>query len=120
MLVLGTTYTDVGATNEFALNARIAANLGAPILLVVSAAGLTPEQVRGAAEMAVDEAHAHHAHILGVIANRVPVDARERFLTALQGVAGDAPGVCRAREPHAARADRPRPDDGRRRPAALR
>ena len=42
MLVLGTTYTDVGATNEFALNARIAANLGAPMLLVVSAVGPDP------------------------------------------------------------------------------
>ncbi|MGB8381917.1 MAG: phosphate acetyltransferase [Dermatophilaceae bacterium] len=91
MLVLGTTYTDVGATNEFALNARIAANLGAPMLLVVSTSGLTPDQVRNAAAMAVDEAHAHHAHILGVIANRVPFDARERFLTTMAGVAGNHP-----------------------------
>ena len=91
MVVFGTTYTDVGATNEFALNSRIAANLGAPILLVVSAAGLTPEQVRGAAALAVDEAHANHAHILGVIANRVPYEARQGFLTAMQGVAGNHP-----------------------------
>ncbi|MGV1010331.1 MAG: phosphate acetyltransferase [Dermatophilaceae bacterium] len=91
MLVLGTAYTDVGATNEFALNARIAANLAAPILLVVSAAGLTPEQVRSAAAMTVDEAHAYHAHILGVIANRVPFEVRNRFLQAMQGVAGHHP-----------------------------
>lgn len=91
MLVLGTTYTDVGATNEFALNARIAANLGTPMLLVVSASGLVPEQVRNAAAMAVDEAHAHHAHILGVIANRVPFEVREDFLAALEGVAGNHP-----------------------------
>ncbi|MGZ8705752.1 MAG: phosphotransacetylase family protein, partial [Aeromicrobium sp.] len=91
MLVLGTTYTDIGATNEFALNARIAANLGAPILLVVSAAGLDPDQVRHAAAMAIDEAHANHAHILGVIANRVPFEVREDFLKVLDGVAGNHP-----------------------------
>ena len=41
VVVVGTDYTDVGAPAEFSFNARIAANLGIPVLLVLNAHGRT-------------------------------------------------------------------------------
>ncbi len=67
LLVFGSDFTDVGSPTEFSMNARIAANLGAPMILVVSGHDRTPAQVRTAAANAVDEAHGNHAHILAVI-----------------------------------------------------
>ena len=46
MLVIGSDYTDVASPAEFSFNARIAANLDSPMVLVVSSHGQTPEQVR--------------------------------------------------------------------------
>ena len=39
VVVVGSDYTDVGAPTEFSFNARIAANLGAPVLLVLNGHG---------------------------------------------------------------------------------
>lgn len=41
MLVLGSDYTDVTSPTEFSYNARVAANLDAPMLLVITGAGRT-------------------------------------------------------------------------------
>ena len=38
VVVVGSDYTDVGTPTEFSFNARIAANLGAPVLLVLEGA----------------------------------------------------------------------------------
>ena len=46
VVVVGSDYTDVGAPTEFSFNARVAANLGAPVLLVRQRARARP---RGAA-----------------------------------------------------------------------
>ena len=45
VLIVGSDYTDVAAPSELSTNARIAANLGAPIVLAVKAKDRTPEQV---------------------------------------------------------------------------
>ncbi len=71
MLVIGSDYTDVTSPTEFSYNAIIAANLDAPMILVVTGAGRSPEQVRTAVEVVADEARAHHAAVLAVVANRV-------------------------------------------------
>ena len=42
VVVVGSDYTDVGAPTEFAFNARVAANLGTPVVLVLNAYGKTP------------------------------------------------------------------------------
>ena len=42
VVVVGSDYTDVGAPTEFSFNARIAANLGSPVLLVLNAVGRRP------------------------------------------------------------------------------
>jgi phosphate acetyltransferase len=71
LLVLGSDYTDVSTGTELSFNARVAANLGAPVVLVVHGRDRTPEQVLTAAEGAIVELQAHHARTVAVIANRV-------------------------------------------------
>jgi phosphate acetyltransferase len=90
MLVIGSDYTDVTSPTEFSYNARIAANLDAPMVLVISSAGRTPEQVHVAADIAADEARAHHARVLAVISNRVTSESVDETRAALASSLGDA------------------------------
>ena len=46
VVVVGSDYTDVGAPTEFSFNARVAANLGTPVMLVLNAHGKTPEELQ--------------------------------------------------------------------------
>ena len=71
LLVLGSDYTDVSTPSELAFNAKVAANLGSPVVLVVHGRGRTPQQVRMAADFALTELVAAHALPVAVIANRV-------------------------------------------------
>ena len=91
VLVVGSDFTDVTSPTEFSYNARIAANLNSPMVLVVSGRGKTPEQVRIAADMAVDEARHHHASVFAVIANRVEAERVAATTAALADVAGGVP-----------------------------
>jgi phosphate acetyltransferase len=77
ILVIGSDYTDVATGTELSFNAKIAANLGSPVVLVVHGRERTPEQIRAAAESAIAELRANHAHTVAVIANRVDHDAAE-------------------------------------------
>lgn len=70
VLVVGSDYTDVAAPSELSVNARIAANLGAPVVLAVKAKGRSPEQVAQVVQVCVDEIAAQHAHTAAVVANR--------------------------------------------------
>ncbi|WP_226345613.1 phosphate acetyltransferase [Agilicoccus flavus] len=70
VLVVGSDYTDVAQPTELALNARIAANIGAPVVLVVGAASRTPDQVADAVDIAAGEVEAGHARIMAIIANK--------------------------------------------------
>lgn len=70
VVVVGSDYTDVAGPTELAYNARIAANLGAPTVLVVSGRGRTPEQIHDVAEVAHAEMAANHAQVVAVVANR--------------------------------------------------
>ena len=83
VLVLGSDYTDVSTGTELSFNARIAANLGSPVVLVVHGRERTPEQVRVAAEGAIAELRANHAHAVAVIANRVEPELIEPTCSAL-------------------------------------
>jgi len=84
VVVVGSDYTDVGAPAEFAFNARVAANLGAPVLLVLNGHGRGVDQMRAAAAMAEAELAANHATLFAVIANRVDPEATDRTATALR------------------------------------
>ncbi|CAD5992236.1 phosphate acetyltransferase [Agreia sp. COWG] len=83
VVILGSDYTDVGSPSELSFNARIAANLGAPVLLVLGgrkgqgsgetlgySESRTPENMRQLTELAMVELKAAHATLLGIIANR--------------------------------------------------
>ena len=92
VLVVGSDYTDVSTPTEFSYNARIAANLGAPVLLVLNGAGRSPQELHTMTSMAVGELKAHHGTLFAVVANRVD-EARVCDYTkaiSLDGVAGYA------------------------------
>ncbi|QZT60606.1 phosphate acetyltransferase [Mycolicibacterium austroafricanum] len=70
VLVVGSDYTDVAAPSELSVNARIAANLGAPVVLAVKGKDRTPEQIVQIADLCIDEIAAQHAHTAAVVVNR--------------------------------------------------
>jgi phosphate acetyltransferase len=90
VVIVGSDYTDVKTPTELTFNARVAANLNAPVIAVVSGRERTPEQIRSVAEGALTELRAHHAKVIGVIANRVKPDDLEAVRTDL---ATTFPGV---------------------------
>ena len=70
MVVVGSDYTDVAGPTELAYNARIATNLGAPVLLVVSAFERDAHAVAHLTDVALSELRHAHATTIGVVANR--------------------------------------------------
>ncbi len=86
IVVLGSDYTDVSVGTELSFNARIAANLGSPVVLVVHGRDRTPDQVHAAADGAIAELRAHHARTVAVIANRVDGQATAAISAALSGI----------------------------------
>ena len=88
ILVVGSDYTDVTSGTELSFNAKIAANLGSPVVLVVHGRERTPEQIRAAAAGAIAELQVNHAHTVAVIANRVDQDAAEAIRTELAELGG--------------------------------
>ena len=95
ILVLGSDYTDVATGTELSFNAKIAANLGSPVVLVVHGRDRAPDQVRAAAASAIAELQANHAQTVAVIANRVDHNALEDVRRAL----ADLPDVMVASVP---------------------
>ncbi len=85
VVVVGTDYTDVAGPTELSYNARIAVNLGAPVLLVVRGAGRRPDEVHSVSDVALAELRAQHAEVIGVIANRCPA----QHLEEMKGALGD-------------------------------
>ena len=83
VVVVGSDYTDIGTPTEFSYNARIAANLGSPVLLVLNGAGRTAEDVTTIADMATAELRANHGSLFAVIANRVDSSAAAEVSAAL-------------------------------------
>jgi phosphate acetyltransferase len=88
ILAVGSDYTDVTSGTELSFNAKIAANLGSPVVLVVHGRERTPEQIRAAAAGAIAELRVNHAHTVAVIANRVDQDAAEAIRTELAELGG--------------------------------
>jgi phosphate acetyltransferase len=70
VVIVGSDYTDVASPAELSVNARIAVNLGAPVLLAVRAKGRSAEQVAHLAEVCLGEVDTQHAHTAAVVANR--------------------------------------------------
>ncbi|MFU8945307.1 phosphate acetyltransferase [Mycetocola zhadangensis] len=103
VVILGSDFTDVGSPTELGYNARIAANLGAPVLLVLGgrtsqgsgerlgqADPRTPEQMNDIAELALLELRNAHATLLAIIANRAD---EERLAEITAAIEQTKPGV---------------------------
>lgn len=90
VIIIGSDYTDVGSPTELAFNARIAANLGAPVLLVLGGrrsdgTGVrTPADMRQIAELTTAELRSAHAGLLAIIANRSDPDRLEEVRAAVR------------------------------------
>ena len=70
VLIVGSDYTDIATPSELSMNARIAVNLGAPVVLAVKAADRTPDEVVHVVEVCLAELAGQHAHTAAVVANR--------------------------------------------------
>jgi len=109
-IILGSDYTDVSSPTELGFNARVAANLGAPVVLVLSGrqqgehspatipvflgAARTPAEMAQVAELAVAELVDEHATLAAIVANRVDPEQVEAITNAIGPVAsahGDVP-----------------------------
>jgi phosphate acetyltransferase len=84
VLIVGSDYTDVAAPSELTMNARIAANLGAPVVLAVKAKDRSPEQVVQVVEVCLAEIAAQHAHTAAVVANRCEPSQMDAVTQALE------------------------------------
>lgn len=70
VVIVGTDYTDVAGPAEFEYNARIAANLGAPVALVVRGIDRSPEEIAQIVDQSTIELESNHARLVAVFANR--------------------------------------------------
>ncbi len=84
VVIVGSDYTDVATPTELSVNARIAVNLGAPVLLAVSARGRAVDQVVSVVEVCLAELSAQRAHTAAVVANRCDPSELDAVAEALQ------------------------------------
>ncbi|WP_329478740.1 phosphate acetyltransferase [Kribbella sp. NBC_01484] len=90
VLVVGSDYTDVGTPTEFSFNAKIAANLGTPVVLVLNGFQRSPHEVRMIADMAVGELRGNHGSLAAVVANRVTPNHLADTVAVLAGAGAPA------------------------------
>jgi phosphate acetyltransferase len=96
VVIVGSDYTDVGSPTELSYNARIAANLGAPVLLVLGGrsssgtASRTTDDMRQIAELTSAELRNEHAGLLAVIVNRADPDSLEEIVAGVSSAFADA------------------------------
>ena len=97
VVIIGSDYTDVGSPAELGYNARIAANLGAPVLLVLSgragqgeqlgtSPARTPQEMGQITSLALTELSHARAGLLAVIANRADPELLEAVIASISTV----------------------------------
>ncbi|GAA4198054.1 phosphate acetyltransferase [Microbacterium oryzae] len=104
VVVLGSDYTDVGSPAELAYNARVAVNLGTPVLLVLggrahqggseqlgTTSARTPEEVAQIAALAVPELARERAELLATVVNRADDARRDDIIRAVRQATPSAP-----------------------------
>ncbi|MCC8926512.1 phosphate acetyltransferase [Rhodococcus sp. I2R] len=84
VVIVGSDYTDVGSPSELGFNARIAASLGAPVLLALRGADRTADEVLQLAQLSLSELHNYHAHLAAIVANRCDPEALDEITAALE------------------------------------
>lgn len=89
VVIVGSDYTDVTSPAELSVNARIAVNLGAPVLLAVRAKNRTPEQVTQVISVCLAELGNQHAHTAAVVANRCEPEQLDALAAALAETTAD-------------------------------
>ncbi|UYP18308.1 phosphate acetyltransferase [Rhodococcus sp. Z13] len=83
VVVVGSDYTEIANPSELSYNARIAANLDAPVLLVLRGARRTPTEIAQFTAVCASELAAQHAHLGAVVVNRCDPDALDEVAAAL-------------------------------------
>ncbi|MFT4235251.1 MAG: phosphate acetyltransferase [Microbacterium sp.] len=104
VVVLGSDFTDVGSPAELAYNARIAVNLGTPVLLVLGgraqqgaaeqlgmSEARTADEVAQLARLAVAEVARERAELAAVIVNRADADGTDDIVEAVRPVVTGIP-----------------------------
>ncbi len=87
VVIVGSDFTDIGGATSpagFATNARIAVNLGAPVLLMVRGWNRTPQDVADVVEACLSELSALRAHAAAVVVNRCAPDELDAVREALR------------------------------------
>jgi len=101
VVILGSDYTDVGNPTEFEFNAQVAANLGVPVVLVVTGRdpaeqvhrGLAaapiraPKDIARVTQAALGELCEHHANPVAVVVNRAEASDADAIRKAVSAVA---------------------------------
>ena len=109
VVVVGSDFTDVGSTSELGYNARIAANLGAPVLVVLNgradqgdrlgmSVARTPEQLGQLMSLALTDISYQRAELFAVITNRADPTRLREINAAVHAVVADAPAADGTRE----------------------
>jgi len=104
VVILGSDYTDVAAPAELGVNARIAANLGAPVLLVLGGRDTaghgerlgvtearTPAQVGQLARLGMAELAQERAVLSAIVVNRADGTQRDQIAAAVSAVLAERP-----------------------------
>jgi phosphate acetyltransferase len=90
VVIVGSDYTDVGSPTELSFNARVAANLGAPVLLVLGGRTADGSRARSGADMrqvadvTTAELRAEHAGLLAVVANRADPESIDEIVSGIR------------------------------------
>lgn len=106
VVIVGSDYTDVASPAELGYNARIATNLGAPVLLVLSgrdrqqqadqlgtSVARSPQQVGQIASLALAELSHERAELFAVVVNRADPDRLDETIDAVRSVKGETASV---------------------------
>ncbi|MGB7448538.1 MAG: phosphate acetyltransferase [Ornithinimicrobium sp.] len=91
VLVVGSDFTGVPTPTEFSVNATIAANLGARMLLVVPGLDRDVDDLLTSVDLMAGEAHARHASVAGIVVNRCDPADRSSILRELGDTFADTP-----------------------------
>lgn len=85
VLVVGSDYSDVVNPSELTFNARVAVNLGAPLVLAINGHHREAQDIAEITARCLAEAAAVHAHPAAVIANRCDPDRLTEITEAISG-----------------------------------